>query len=134
MRTLLVEKIFSMKTLRLNLFLAALLTAVSLFVVLIPYSLFLGWNLGSGVLFWFVLVPIVANLSSGFFRFQDNLVAAISGELLFYAFMVFMTYKHYNSDLFILMLYSVLPTLFLLVLYNIRQVSFFQRKKTNPLH
>jgi hypothetical protein len=123
-----------MKTLRLNLFLVTFLTAISLFVVLIPYSLFLGWNLGTGVLFWFILVPIVANLSSSFFRSPDNLVAAISGELLFYAFMVFMTYKHYESDLFILMVYSVLPTLFLLVLYNIRQVPFFQKKKTNPLH
>jgi hypothetical protein len=107
---------------------------VSLFVILIPYSVFLGWNLGTSVLFWFILVPIVANLSSGFFRFPDNLAAAILGELLFYAFMVFMTYKHYKNDLFMLMLYSVLPTVLLLVLYNIRQVPFIQIKKTKPLH
>ena len=117
-----------MKTLKLNLFLATFLTALSLFVVLVPYSLFLGWNLITTLFFWFILLPIVANLTSYFFRSPDNLVAAVLGEVLFYAFMIFMIYKHYKSDVFTVMVYSILPTLFLLLLYNYRQIPLFRRK------
>jgi hypothetical protein len=117
-----------MKTLRLNLFLATFLTVLSLFVVFIPYSIFLGWNLFTALFFWFILLPIAANRSASFFRSSGHLLSAILGVLLFYAFMIFMIYEHYNSDLFQVMFYSLPVSLFLLLLYNYRQIPFFSRK------
>lgn len=125
MRTLLVEKIFSMKTLRLNLFLATFLTALSAFVVFVACFQVFEPGLISGVIFFVILLPIEANLSSSFFRGSENLGVAILGMLLFDAFMIFMTYK---TDLGILILYSVLPAFFLLSLYKYRQIPFFLRK------
>lgn len=127
MRTLLVKKILRLKTLRFNFFLATFLTAISLFVALMVYSLLLKLNLVTGLIFFVILLPIVANLSSTFFSSPKNLGVAISGMLLFYAFMIFMTYK---TDVSILIAYSVLPTFFLVFLYNYRHIPFFIRKWT----
>ncbi|HEX5168579.1 MAG TPA: hypothetical protein VFW11_05355 [Cyclobacteriaceae bacterium] len=114
-----------MKTLRLNLFLATFLTALSLFVVFVAYFMILGFNLIATLIFFLILFPIAANLSSSFFHSPKNLGVAIPGVLLFDAFMIFMTYK---TDISIMILYSVLPALFLLLLYNYSQISFFRKK------
>lgn len=49
-----------------NLAFSAILVTLSLFGVLIPYALSLGWNLITGFLFWFILVPVISVLSSIF--------------------------------------------------------------------
>lgn len=124
MRTLPVEKIFRMKALKLNLFLATFLTALCAFVVFVACFQVFELGLINGLIFFVIFLPIVANLSSSFFRGSENLGVAILGMVLFDAFMIFMTYK---TDLGILILYSALPAFFLLSLYNYNQIHFFRK-------
>ncbi|MEO1050025.1 MAG: hypothetical protein AAFX87_05350 [Bacteroidota bacterium] len=91
--------------------LTSFLTALLLFLILIPYSMFLGWSFFSGVLFWLILVPVVAYVFSMLMvkGLKRALVSAMAGFILFHLFMVFMIYEHYKTDMFILMVGSIIP-------------------------
>jgi hypothetical protein len=94
------------------------LVPFGLVFLLIPYSLLLGWshigwNLGTLGLFWLCLVPVVSyylpiKLTGRQYRF----IKTTGGLVLFYAFMVLMIYSHYQSDVFIFMIFSALLNLF----------------------
>ncbi len=76
------------------------------------FSLTLGWNLLTMFLFWFLLIPILANYLPRLISKKDHyLKQSIIGLTLFYAFMVLMIYEHYQSDYFLLMMLSLISNI-----------------------
>ena len=114
-----------MKTLGLNVFLSSFLTAFLLFGFFTVFFQVFNPDLITGLIFFVVLLPIAANLSSIFFSSTKNLRVALLGMLIFYGFMIFMTYE---TDIAVLILYSIVPAVLLITVYNIRQIAFSRRK------
>jgi hypothetical protein len=93
---------------------------LALCTLLVPFSLFVGWNLFTLIIFWLVLTPVIAigapvivtNNRHSFFP------SAI-GLTLFYLLMVFMIYDHYQSDYFQLMMISFIVNLIFISLYSL---------------
>lgn len=84
-----------------------LILPVILFATLAPFSLFVGWNLFTLILFWFIIIPLIAVNSSMLLKIKGNRkLQAVVGLIIFYAFMVFMIYKQYKTDYFKIMLVS----------------------------
>lgn len=84
-----------------------LLVPVGLAVVLVPFSIFIGWNVLTLILFWFVLIPVLAiYLPTIVSRKKNHLFESSIGLIVFYAFMVFMIYEHYKTDYFRVMIFS----------------------------
>ena len=97
--------------------LGSLLTSIILFGCLAIYSVLLGWNLYSSLIFWGLLVPIIAYLSSQILKTNNHLIIALLGTIFFYCFVFFMTYKHYDTDWFTVMKYSLVSSAFLIIVY-----------------
>jgi hypothetical protein len=84
-----------------------MLLPVILFAVLAPFSMFVGWNLFTMLLMWFIVMPFIAVNFSTILKLRGNhLVQALAGLIIFYGFMVFMIYKHFKTDFFLLMMTS----------------------------
>ena len=93
-----------------------LVIPVALFVILVPYSLWIGWNLLSLFLFWFVLIPIAAFYLPSVVSSRDyTLSKSSAGLLLFYGVMVFMIYDHYQTDYFQVMMVSFAVNIMLVI-------------------
>src|SRR5688572_15632644 len=94
-----------------------LVIPLGLVIVLVPFSLLIGWNLLTLLLFWFVITPALAiylpTLVSGS---KNHFVESITGLIIFYGLMVFMTYNHYKTDYFRVMILSCLVNLGLIAL------------------
>ena len=109
----------AIQKLRRNLMVSAIIVTFSLVTILVPYSLILGWNLFTSILFWFVLVPLISILTA---RFYDNpekqSLAGIIGCLFFYLVIIFMIYSSYQSDQFKLMIVSIFSSLFFIWILN----------------
>lgn len=85
------------------------IVSISLFLVLIPFSMVIGWNFFTAILFWLVLTPALAiYLPTAILKKKDHLMDSLIGMVIFYAFMVFMTYDHYKTDYFKLMIVSLM--------------------------
>lgn len=85
---------------------------VGLAIILVPFSLLIGWNLLSAVIFWLVLTPaLTAYLPTLISRNKNLLAESLTGLLIFYALMIFMIYDHYKTDLFLIMMVSCLVNL-----------------------
>ena len=102
---------------------ASLLSAAILFASMAIFSLSItrlgGWNmLLSAVAFWYILVPIIANLSSQILKTNNHFKTAIMGIFVFYAFVFFLTYKQLDTDLGVVMKYSLGSSLFFLFVYH----------------
>ncbi len=103
--------------------LPAFCVPVGLAVVLVPFSLLIGWNLLSAVIFWLVLTPVLAeHLPTLISRNKNSLAESLTGLLIFYALMVFMIYDHYKTDLFLIMMVSCVVNLGLVTLiYKVKK-------------
>ena len=100
-------------------FSGSLLTATILFVCCAVFGKTIGYsNIFSSIIFWGILVPIAAWLSAGILRRNIHLITALTGTAIFYAFVFFMTYKHYNTDLFTITKYSLVSSLLLPIIYH----------------
>jgi len=76
------------------------------------FSITFGWNLLTMLLFWFLFVPFSAYYLPRLVSKKDiNLKQSIIGLILFYAFMVFMIYEHFQTDFFILMMTSLISNI-----------------------
>ncbi len=85
---------------------------LGLFCALVPYSLLMGWNLITLLVFWFLITPALAIwLPTLVTRRDGRMFASLAGLLIFYAFMVFMIYDHYKSDYFRMMMVSCVVNL-----------------------
>src|SRR5688572_31410828 len=102
------------------------LIPLCVFLVLVPFSLLLGWNTLTIFLFWFVILPlIILYLSSKLIQSanRNKLWYAMISMVCFYGFVVFMTYKHYQTDFFTLTMASFVWNLLitLLIIFVERQ-------------
>ena len=96
-----------------------LIVPMALMAVLIPFSMLIGWNLLTAILFWFLIVPAIAMyLPSKVSRYKSHLIETLSGLIIFYAFMVFMIYDHFKTDLFQIMIVSCVVNLTLVSLIS----------------
>ena len=101
-----------------------LIVPISSFLALVLLSYTFGWGFLSLLLFWFILIPILAATLPGIVsKNKFPLKQSILGLIIFYAFMVFMIYDHYQSDYFLIMMISLLS--------NIGVVAFFRWAKEN---
>jgi len=83
---------------------------------LIFFSMVFGWNLGSLLAFWFFVAPFLALYLPVTVSGSENRGFKSSvGLVIFYSFMVFMIYDHYQSDYFRVMMFSFVVN-FLVVL------------------
>ena len=116
----------AIEKLRGNLTISVIIVILSLIVILVPYSLFLGWNLFTSILFWFVLVPLISILTARFYSNPEKRVSAgILGCLFFYLIIIFMIYSSYQSDQFKLMIVSSFSSIFFIWFLN----RIFMRKE-----
>ena len=86
-----------------------------MFIILAAIGLTLGSIFMGALVFWFMIVPSVAlNLPPKISKNEDHRFESLAGMGLFYAFMVLMIYKHYQSDYFTLMMVSAVCNLLLI--------------------
>lgn len=84
-----------------------LIIPIGLALVLIPFSMFIGWNLITLLVFWFIVVPLLTIYLPHFVsRNRRHTHESIIGLCLFYTLMVFMIYSHSKSDFFEIMMVS----------------------------
>ena len=84
-----------------------LIVPIALAIVLIPFSILVGWNLLTMILFWFFIVPAIATLLPSLLsKNKSHLFESLVGVLIFYALMVFMIYDHFMTDYFQIMILS----------------------------
>jgi hypothetical protein len=75
-------------------------------------------------LLWFIIFPgIILYLSAKLLRDKNKMWKSIVSLTIFYSFMVFMIYKHYQSDFFALMMASFVWNFFIMIL-----VMFIERQ------
>src|SRR5688572_18766442 len=85
----------------------ALIIPTALVIVLIPFSILIGWNLLTLILFWLVITPaLTIYLPTILSRNRNRLFKSLVGLSIFYGVMVFMIFDHYASDYFKLMMLS----------------------------
>ena len=97
----------TMKKASKNKLIGTTIVPAGLAIVLVPYSLLLGWNGPTLVLFWLVITPVLAvNLPRLVSNKGSYLIQSLVGLIIFYAFMVFMIYDHYKTDYFMFMMIS----------------------------
>jgi hypothetical protein len=101
---------------------------LGIFLILAPYSLLLGWNLLTSLLFWFILVPVLAlYLPMIFLKKGLRVTPSLTGLVLFYGFMIFMIYDHFDTDLFTVMMASAVFNLALITAIGLsRRVLFME--------
>ncbi|MEM9325863.1 MAG: hypothetical protein AAGA85_09410 [Bacteroidota bacterium] len=89
--------------------LLTLFIPVALFALLAPYSLLVGWNFFSAVLFWFIVIPATTvQLPKVLKVTRRPLGFQIIGLLFFYGFIHFLIYEHSQTDLYQVMMTSCL--------------------------
>ena len=110
-----------MKTESKDKILRILVVPIGLFLALIPFSIFPGWNLLTVILYWFVITPFLSIVLPRLIIGNKNHLAESSlGLVFFYGFMVFMIYKHYESDLFKTMLVSFIFNLLVIGIVKLK--------------
>jgi hypothetical protein len=97
--------------------LGKMIILVPLFTLVIMgvYSWLFGWNLLTASGAWLILVPLAVFSLSNLVGLRKIRQSGIS-ILCFYAWMVFGTYDHYQSDFFVLMMLSMLYNALIIVL------------------
>lgn len=108
--------------------LKTLCVPVILFILLLPFSFLTGWNIATALFYWFFLIPFVAEYVPTIFSDNKNkLKESLIGLLIFYSFIIFMIYKHYDSDFFFLMMLSAVVNM-----GSISLISKVKRMYRNP--
>ena len=81
-------------------------------VMLVPISLLIGWNLATMIIFWYLLVPVfTVGVSWRLFKDKNPIWVPLLGLIIFYGGLIFMTYDHYLTDYFDIMLVSLATNL-----------------------
>ena len=103
-----------------NLLMGTLVVPIGLAIVLVPFSILIGWNLITLILFWFVITPtLTLYLPAKISKSRDHLLESLIGLVIFYGIMVFMIYEHYKSDYFQVMILSGIVNLVLITAVNL---------------
>jgi hypothetical protein len=103
-----------------------ILVPIELFAFLVPFASLLGWSLFSAVFFWFIVIPALAfGIPCWLCNQKIQLGESLVGLIVFYATMIFLIHKHYQTDLFQVMMVSLLSNLAVFAI-----VKVVQRKAT----
>lgn len=120
-----IEKQLNHFTMGIEILKGTLIVPVVLAIVIVPYSLLIGWNLTTLFLFWFIIIPALAiYLPTRVSNNKNHLFESLVGLIMFYAFMVFMIYNHYQTDYFQIMMLSCVVNMIL-----ISTITEFKRAK-----
>jgi hypothetical protein len=93
---------------------------IGLAVVLVPFSMLIGWNLITLILFWFLIIPgLTIYLPTKTSNNKNHLLESGAGLMIFYWIMVFMIYEHYKSDYFQIMISSCVINLLVVIMATI---------------
>lgn len=93
---------------------AILIVPAGLAIVLVPFSMLIGWNLISLIVFWFVLTPaLIIYLPKVVSGNKSHLLESLAGQIIFYCTIVFMIYDHYKTDYFQVVMMSFVVNLLL---------------------
>jgi hypothetical protein len=112
-----------------NQLMGALIVPIGLAIILVPFSIFIGWNLITLFLFWFVLIPtLTLYLPTKISNNKNHLLESLLGLTIFYGIMIFMIYEHYKSDYFIIMIIS-----FAINLVLITGITFFKKARDTKI-
>src|SRR5688572_32557873 len=85
----------------------AIIIPTALAIILVPFSMWIGWNLLTLLLFWFALIPVLAvYLPAIISKNRNHLTESLAGLIIFYAVIIFMIYKDYKTDYFKVMIIS----------------------------
>lgn len=96
-----------------------LIIPLGLTAVLVPFSLLIGWNIFTLLLFWFVLIPCLSMyLPSLVSSNKNHLIETVLGLIIFYGIMVFMIYDHYQTDYFKAMIVSFVINLIVVSIWS----------------
>lgn len=108
-----------------HLFWRALIVLIGLVLVLVPFSLLVGWNLFTLLLFWFIIVPALTFcLPTLFSKDKNHLFESLTGLLLFYGLMVFMIYEHDQTDYFQVMMASAIFNFLIVMLFGLLAMKY----------
>lgn len=111
--------------------------SVGLILILIPFSMLIGWNLITATLFWLIIIPAVTiYLPQLISKNKDHLWESLIGMTIFYAFMVFMIYDHYKTDYFKLIMVSFVVNMMvvLMILSAKRHRKLTANNQNNTFH
>ncbi len=79
----------------------------ALTLVLIPFSLLIGWNLVTLFIFWLVIVPTLVIFAPILvFKNKNHFTESLAGMAIFYGLVIYLIYDHYQSDYFQFMMWS----------------------------
>lgn len=107
--------------------------------LVIPFSAFVIFGLCSLAtkgnvivltLFWFFILPLLTLYFNKKIHAPHPIWRSIGSLVTYYAFLVFMIYKRYQSDLFLLMMISLLTNL--VVMMVVASVDYDDRKGSLP--
>jgi len=109
-----------------------LIVPAGLTIVLVPFSLLIGWNLLTLILFWFVITPsLTIYLPTAVSKNKSHFFESSLGLLIFYGLLVFMIYDHYKTDYFQVMIVSCLANFILISVITFTQKMIGQNKATS---
>lgn len=101
--------------------------SVGLILILVPFSMLIGWNLFTATLFWLIITPAVTiYLPKLISKNKDHLWESLIGMTIFYAFMVFMIYDHYKTDYFQIMIVSLVVNMMVVLMMRLIKRSFIK--------
>jgi hypothetical protein len=93
---------------------------IALAIILVPFSMLIGWSLLTLLLFWFALVPALAvYLPFIISKNKHHVTESLAGLMIFYAGIIFMIYKDYKTDYFLVMIISFAINIALVTLRSI---------------
>ena len=91
-----------------------LVVTIGLAIALVPFSILIGWNLITLIVFWLILTPgLSIYLPTLISNSKNHLFESLTGLIIFYGIMVFMIYDHYKTDYFQIMIFSAVINVFL---------------------
>ncbi len=100
-----------------------LIVPICLAVILVPFSILIGWNLITLFLFWFVLIPtLTLYLPTRISKNKSHLLESLVGLIIFYAIMVFLIYDHYKTDYFKIMIISCAINFLLVAVITLNRI------------
>ncbi len=106
-------------------------TTLSLVLILIPFSLIIGWNLLSAVIFWFLIVPLITIAFPYLIQAnKQHQMQSIIGIIFFYGAIVLMIYMQSATDFFKVMAVSGVVNLVLILgIYRLKKQYIFKKKQ-----
>jgi hypothetical protein len=105
-----------------NKVIGSVVVLLGLAITLVPFSMLIGWNILTLLIFWFLVIPVLSvYLPTKVSNNGNHFIESIAGLIIFYATMVFMIYEHYRTDYFKVMIISAVVNIFLVSVITLKR-------------